>query len=72
MDKWEYKVLHDAGNCESLENKLNALGKEGWEALACPNSYSTILKRKIPTSPSQTVQKPVQNQSRDDDFGISF
>jgi hypothetical protein len=55
MQKWEYKVL-DAENAfyysradEEIANKLNKLGKEGWELVgyATFNVHMFVLKRKI-------------------------
>ncbi len=71
MDRWEYRRGDAIG--QELE-ELNALGKEGWEVVA-PVQGSLLLKRKIPDSPSQTVQKPAQKSQVNnglDDFGISF
>ena len=33
MTKWEYKVVGDTNN-ESLEERLNELGREDWEVVA--------------------------------------
>lgn len=68
MDKWEYRRGDAIG--QDLK-ELNALGKEGWEVVA-PVQGSLLLKRKIPSTPTQSVQRPVQNNKIDDDFGISF
>lgn len=68
MDKWEYRRGDAIG--QDLK-ELNALGKEGWEVVA-PVQGSLLLKRKIQLAPTQTVQRPVQNNKIDDDFGISF
>lgn len=68
MDKWEYRRGDAIG--QDLK-ELNALGKEGWEVVA-PVQGSLLLKRKIQSAPTQTVQRPVQNNKIDDDFGISF
>lgn len=35
-------------------------------------SRIAVMKRKLPSSPTQSVQKPVQNKQIDDDFGITF
>lgn len=68
MDKWEYRRGDAIG--QDLK-ELNALGKEGWEVVAYVQG-SLLLKRKIPSAPAQTVQRPVQNQQINDDFGLSF
>lgn len=68
MDKWEYRRGDAIG--QDLK-ELNALGKEGWEVVA-PVQGSLLLKRKIPSAPTQTVQKTSQNNLIDDDFGLSF
>lgn len=68
MDKWEYRRGDAIG--QDLK-ELNALGKEGWEVVA-PVQGSLLLKRKIPSAPTQSVQRPVQNQQINDDFGLSF
>ncbi|MDD7015378.1 MAG: hypothetical protein PUI24_10420 [Spirochaetales bacterium] len=68
MDRWEYRRGDAIG--QDLK-ELNALGKEGWETVGYVQG-SVLLKRKIPTAPTQTVQRPVQNNKIDDDFGIPF
>lgn len=35
-------------------------------------SRIAVMKRKIPSTPTQTVQKSNQSAKVDDDFGISF
>lgn len=72
MDKWEYfrpkNYLSD--------QELNDLGKQGWEIAAFDQSTTGgyTFKRKIPSIPSQTIQRKSQNQNRqtDDDFGLTF
>lgn len=74
MDKWEYfrpqNYLSD--------KELNELGKQGWEIAAFDQSTNGgyTFKRKISPSPTQNIQKPAQkptqNKSIDDDFGIPF
>lgn len=73
MDKWEYirpeKYLTVAD--------LNELGKQGWEIASFdPNTDAQYtFKRKIPSAPSQNVQRPSQqnkNRQIDDDFGLTF
>ena len=57
---------------DALDN-INKLGKQGWEAVgSLGDSQWLLLKRKIPSSPTQNVQKPAQNPSFDGDFGIPF
>lgn len=70
MDKWEYL----RPKTYLSDEELNNLGKQGWEIAAFdPNTTGHYtLKRKITSTPTQTVQKPVQNKKIDDDFGISF
>ena len=36
MDEWEYKILYDPRGAigTSLEEQLNAAGREGWEAVS--------------------------------------
>ena len=70
MDKWEYfrpkKYLSD--------KELNDLGRQGWEIAAFDQSTNCgyTFKRKLPASPTQSVQKSNQSPNFDDDFGISF
>ena len=72
MDKWEYfrpkNYLSD--------QELNDLGKQGWEIAAFDQSTTGgyTFKRKLPSSPTQNVQKtkPAQSPNFDDDFGIGF
>ncbi|MCX6268396.1 MAG: DUF4177 domain-containing protein [Bacteroidetes bacterium] len=57
MKKFEYKTLH-GHNAFITDDKLNELGKEGWEIISyisAHNSYSNstieiicVLKREIP------------------------
>lgn len=35
-------------------------------------SRIAVMKRKIPSTPTQTVQKTSQNQQINDDFGLTF
>lgn len=67
MDRWEYRDVSINGQSY---DELNKLGQQGWEAVGQTNQGTILLKRKSPTSPSQTVQKP--NPQLDDDFGIRF
>lgn len=70
MDRWEYR-RGAAGGQELKE--LNKLGKQGWEAVgSLGDSQWLLLKRKIPSSPTQSVQTPAQSPSFNDDFGIRF
>lgn len=75
MDKWEYKTI--SANLLQ-DSELNKLGQQGWELAGMSDSSNggrkAIMKRKIPSAPTQTVQRPVQKQSRqiDDDFRIPF
>ena len=70
MDKWEYR-RGDALGPELKE--FNELGKQGWEAVgSIGDSTYFLFKRKIPSSPTQSVQTPAQTPSFDDDFGIRF
>ena len=69
MDKWEYSTLCRELTSDGLK-ELNALGKEGWEVIT-EISGRLLLKRKIPSAPTQSVQKPIQN-TRNDDYEISF
>ena len=71
MDKWEYTQVSAFG-ADALDN-INKLGKQGWEAVgSLADSQWLLLKRKIPASPTQNVQKPAQKPSFDDDFGIGL
>ena len=71
MDKWEYRDV--SINAHEF-SELNKLGQQGWEAVGQTELGTILLKRKIPASPTQSVQKtkPAQNPSFDDDFGIRF
>lgn len=73
MDKWEYKTV--SANLLQ-DSELNKLGQQGWEMAGMSDSANgsriAVMKRKIPSSPTQIVQKPVQNKQVDDDFGLSF
>lgn len=71
MDKWEYRDVNINGQSYS---ELNKLGQQGWEAVGQTNQGTILLKRKIPASPTQSVQKtkPAQSPSFDDDLGIGF
>lgn len=69
MDKWEYSTLCRELTSDGLK-ELNALGKEGWEVIT-EISGRLLLKRKIPSALTQSVQKPIQN-TRNDDYEISF
>ncbi len=72
MDKWEYTTVKAYGTGDSL-NEINKLGKQGWEAVgSVGDTQFFLLKHKIPSAPTQSVQKPVQNKQFNDDFGISF
>lgn len=74
MDKWEYTTVKAYGTGDSL-NEINKLGKQGWEAVSSiGDTQQFLLKRKIPSAPTQTVQIPAQNQNKqiDDDFGLTF
>ena len=71
MDRWEYKTI--TANLLQ-DSELNKLGQLGWEMAGMSDSSNgsriAVMKRRIPDSPSQTVQKP--NPQLDDDFGIRF
>ena len=71
MDKWEYRDV--AINSHDF-SELNKLGQQGWEAVGQTELGTILLKRKIPASPTQSVQKtkPAQSPNFDDDFGIRF
>lgn len=73
MDKWEYKTI--SANLLQ-DSELNKLGQQGWEMAGMSDSSNgsriAVMKRKLPSSPTQTVQRPVQKTSVDDDFGIPF
>ena len=69
MDKWEYRDV--AINAHEF-SELNKLGQQGWEAVGQTNQGTILLKRKIPSSPTQSVQTPAQTPNFDDDFGIRF
>ena len=72
MDKWEYTTVTAYGTGDSLI-EINKLGKQGWEAVSSTGApQQFLLKRKIPSTPSQTVQKTIHNELVDDDFGLSF
>ena len=54
--KWEYRVerinVGATNRVEKIQEQLNALGSEGWEAFAVlssdGNTFGLILKRPIP------------------------
>ena len=70
MDRWEYRDV--AINAHEF-SELNKLGQQGWEAVgSIGDSTYFLFKRKIPSSPTQSVQKPAQTPNFDDDFGIRF
>lgn len=73
MDKWEYKTI--SANLLQ-DSELNKLGQQGWEMAGMSDSSNgfriAVMKRKIPSAPTQTVQKTSQNNLIDDDFGLSF
>jgi hypothetical protein len=54
--KWEYRVervfVGATNRVEKIQEQLNALGPEGWEAVAAlsndGNTFGLILKRQIP------------------------
>ena len=74
MDRWEYiRPKGEMGNGYLSDKELNELGKQGWEIASFDphNSYYTF-KRKLPASPTYTVQKSNQQVRVDDDFGITF
>ncbi|MDD7269342.1 MAG: hypothetical protein SOT15_07555 [Treponema sp.] len=68
MDRWEYRRGEAIG--QNLE-QLNELGKQGWEVVTTVQG-SLLLKRKLPSAPTQSVSKPAQSPNFDDDFGIRF
>jgi hypothetical protein len=53
--RWEYKVIGGLDGTPDCEAQLNALGDEGWEAIACqfreyktgPESWVAVLKRQV-------------------------
>lgn len=67
MDKWEYIKV-------SANEDLNKYGRQGWEMAGINPGMSgqIIFKRKIPDSPRQEIQKPMQGKSVDDDFEMGF
>lgn len=76
MDRWEYKTI--TANLLQ-DSELNKLGQLGWEMAGMSDSSNgsriAVMKRRIPDSPSQTVQKPTQKSQVNndlDDFGIRF
>lgn len=73
MDKWEYKTI--TANLLQ-DSELNKLGQQGWEMAGMSDSSNgsriAVMKRKIPSAPTQSVQRPVQNRQADDDLGIGF
>ena len=72
MDKWEYKTI--SANLLQ-DSELNKLGQQGWEMAgisASANGRVAVMKRKLPSSPTQSVQRPAQNQQINDDFGLTF
>lgn len=73
MDKWEYKTI--TANLLQ-DSELNKLGQQGWEMAGMSDSSNgsriAVMKRKIPSTPTQSVQRPVQNRQADDDFRIPF
>ncbi|WP_288958386.1 hypothetical protein [uncultured Treponema sp.] len=75
MDKWEYKTI--SANLLQ-DSELNKLGQQGWEMAGMSDSSNgsriAVMKRKLPSSPTQAVQKtkPVQTPNINDDFGITF
>ena len=58
------------------DSELNKLGQQGWEMAGMSDSSNgsriAVMKRKIPSTPTQSVQRPVQNRQADDDFRIPF
>lgn len=73
MDRWEYKTI--SANLLQ-DSELNKLGQQGWEMAGMSDSSNgsriAVMKRKIPSVPTQSVQRPVQNRQADDDFRIPF
>ena len=73
MDRWEYKTI--SANLLQ-DSELNKLGQQGWEMAGMSDSSNgsriAVMKRKIPSTPTQSVQRPVQNRQADDDFRIPF
>lgn len=68
MDRWEYRFVQAYG---TVLDEINQLGQQGWEAVGSTGASNILLKRKIPSSPTQTIQKPQVNNDFDD-FGIRF
>ena len=54
MDSWEYKFISHEDppwpgtrpTSPSWEEKLNAAGAEGWEAVGAPSSTAILMKRR--------------------------
>jgi hypothetical protein len=38
--RWEYRVVDGGVDGQELENRLNALGAEGWEVATAPPTYA--------------------------------
>ena len=69
-DAWDYKrykMKYTNGDEEDWQ-KINELGKNGWELVSLVNSSSpslpgavgAVFKRKCTTSPTQSVQRKTQ------------
>jgi hypothetical protein len=60
VDSWEYKLIELKvppwpGNKPyraSWEEKLNAAGRDGWEAVGTPSSLNVLMKRRVVVSAS--------------------
>ncbi|MDQ4133141.1 MAG: DUF4177 domain-containing protein [Actinomycetota bacterium] len=55
MDRWEYKLIElkvspwpgNKPDRSSWEEKLNAAGKDGWEAVGAPSAMNVLMKRRV-------------------------
>jgi hypothetical protein len=55
LDRWEYKLIElkdppwpgNKPTRRSWEEKLNAAGNEGWEAVGSPMTMEVLMKRRV-------------------------
>jgi hypothetical protein len=47
MQKWEYRIEHLIGFTSTIEDTLNALGREGWELITELDNDYYIFKRPL-------------------------
>lgn len=84
MKQWEYLIGNLRGTRNSsfveMEYKYNGeknvsfdeLGKDGWELTGTFSGGSMVFKREIVNNPTQSVEKPVKEQSREDFSGYDL